>query len=477
MISATSMRRLPKSLIPLLSVIIGGLAGSGSFGLVAASCAMAALVIAVFPLAGTIGFLGAKPAIDCLWNQKIGLGASVALNLQSILGVVLPIAIACVLAVRRSLPRPSGIEISLGLYCALSLIGILNSPAKAAAVGDFARIASPLAFLWVGRVMGDIHWRPMTVCWVLATYGLIPAFSAALQFAGLVTPVSGAVGNPTDVYRVTGFYDHPLEIAMRCSVALPFALLLCLRLRDRTVRVGMRIWAGVLLIASMATLVRSALAASLALVVSWLWMSRKRTAALAVLASITISCVAVSPIRRVLTNAALPLSEGNVYELGTGRGLLFAAQVIAFQQATVSEKLLGRGLHSAPTVNYRFAPTTAIDPGIVDVEEGNVGAHDQYLRVLTESGVLGLLAIVSALVLSIQQCNRVRKLRNDTIASGFATATVAMLVAILTFGISAVPFDAPGISWPIWLAIGYVTGLGGTGQASAVRVWDKAPQP
>ena len=164
-------------------------------------------------------------------------------------------------------------------------------------------------------------------------------------------------------------------------------------------------------------------------------------------------------IRSVATEAVRPLAEGSLYELGTGRALLFAAQVSAFADATTFKKVFGRGLHSTPAVNVQYAPGMAIDTGSADFAEGNVGAHNQYLRLLTESGLVGLAALAWTLCLAVSSCWRVRGRARFAGDSAMASATLAMVVGVIIFGLTSTPLDSPWIAWPFWTAIGYVRGL------------------
>ena len=424
----------------------------------AATALLGGFVLLV-PEMGVLLSLCLRPIIDCFWSQKLIPVGGLELNLQSAVGVVIPVTLGLGLAARGWLVKPTLIDAALLAYSAISLLGIFYSPTKTQALGDFGRVVLPLVFFWFGQHLGRIGWGGTQIAFVIASYGFVPAVSAILQFVGLIFPLSAAVGSPTGVLRVTGFYHHPLEISMRCGIGIPFALALGSWFQHRLERGFMVVWALFLAAVSWATLVRSALIATLGEFCVWLSLRGRRTATLLCLLGGVAAALVLPGPRQVVENATRPLLEGDVYAFGTGRTLLFVAQLSAFMDASVPQKLFGRGLHATPAVNLKYSPTPALNPELDEFEVGNVGAHNQYLRVLTESGVFGLATLLVAVGLAIRSCRRVLARSQDQIEKGFAAATTTALAGILIYGLTATPLDAPAISWPIWLAAGWVVGV------------------
>jgi len=416
-------------------------------------------VVLLTPEMGVLLSLLLRPVIDCFWSQKLIPVGGLELNLQSAVGVVIPLALGLGLAARGWLMRPVLIDSALIAYSLISLLGVVSSPTKAQALGDFARITLPLVFFWFGQYLGLMRRGGMQIAFVIAAYGFVPAVSAILQFAGIISPLSEAVGSPTGVLRVTGFYHHPLEISMRCGLGIPFALVLSSWFQNKLDRAFMVLWAVFLAAVSWATLVRSALLATLGEVCVWLLLRGRRTATVLCLGGGVAAALILPGPRQVIVNATRPLLEGDVYAFGTGRTLLFVAQLSAFQDASVPQKLFGRGLHATPGVNLKYSPTPALNPELDEFEVGNVGAHNQYLRVLTESGVFGLIALLVAIGLVIRSCRRVLASSGDWVEQAFAAATATALAGVLIYSLTATPLDAPAISWPIWLAAGWVVGV------------------
>ena len=426
-----------------------------------------ALATAVLTLAapglGLIALLVTRPIVDCFWNQTVIETRGIALNPQSVLGIVFPLAVVAVILSRCWVYSPRRIELAILGYAGITAFGVVLSPLPLAALGDFGRIALPLSLFWLACHLGRMGKYRDVLLWALSCYAFVPCISALLQLSGVIAPVTGAVGSPTGALRVagrvTGFYQHPLDIAMRACLSLPFALAISAGIDRKLHKVGLICWAVALAIISWATLVRSAIVVAASETVGWLGIRRHGILAVACLATVVAVAPIIPQVRTVANEAIRPLAEGSFYELGTGRGLLFAAQVAAFADATALRKVFGRGLHSTPAVNVQYAPGTAIDTGGADFEEGNVGAHNQYLRVLTESGIIGLAILISALCLTISCCWRVRKHSRFPRDSAMASATLVAVAGVIIFGLTSTPLDSPWIAWPLWTAIGYVRGM------------------
>jgi len=294
---------------------------------------------------------------------------------------------------------------------------------------------------------------------VLASYGLVPLLGAGLQLLGVVRPAAEALQSPVDVMRVTGFYHHPLDITMRAGIGLPFALALACSYTTPLQRSGMALWGAIMALTSWVPLVRSALVATLVEACGFLCFVGRGSLALAVVLIAVAGAAILPPTRAVIVEAVRPLSSGSYYELATGRGVLFAAQVIAYQRATLAQKILGRGLHSTSGINRQFAPMLLEDSGTPELNEGNVGAHNQYLRVLTESGMVGLLVFATVLALGMRDAVRAAFRSTRTIDRTVGMGVLLLLIAMCLYGLSGTPLDLPSIAWPTWFAVGMASGI------------------
>jgi len=401
-----------------------------------------------------------RPIIDCFWSQKFIEIGTLQLNFQSVVGAIVPVAAWWVVLRDGDLRAPRPLEVALLAYVAISFLGVLLGPAGLlTGVADFQRLALPVGFFWIGARVGRDARHRHAAAWVLASYGLVPLLGAGLQLLGYIRPVAGALQSPADVLRVTGFYHHPLDITMRAGIGLPFALALASSNPMPLQRNSMTLWGIVLVLTSWVPLVRSALVATLVEACGFLTFMGRGALAAGLIVAAAAAAMILPPTRAIVTEAIRPLSSGSYYELATGRGVLFAAQAIGFQKATLKEKVIGRGLHSTPGINRQYAPMLLSETGDRELDEGNVGAHNQYLRVLTESGLVGLLIFGAILALGMRDAVLAATRSTETIDRTLGMGVLLLLIAMCLYGLSGTPLDLPSIAWPTWFAVGMGSGI------------------
>lgn len=431
----------------------GGLCGLGLPGIFVAGSAVAALLVYTLPLQGFLVVLAAKPIIDCFWDVQVGMFWGGRLNLQSIVGIAVPLAIALVLQRAHAWPTRDPIWKLARAYALTLGIAMLISPARGPAIGDFLRIALPLLFLPLGLAVGSSSARFALASGILASYGFVPVLTALLELTGVITAKEGGVASLEGIVRVRGFYQHPLDIAMRCGMAFPFALMIASTTKSHLARFASRAWAGALALAAMVTLVRSAIAATFSQLIVLGWTGTRRVLAVFAVVLGIVLIGAFAPVQSIVRGALEPIQEGAGYRFASGRLLLFATQIAGFREASVQQKLIGRGLHTTPRVTLQYSPISEINPAAVDYEEGKVTAHNQLLRILTEGGIVGVLMFVGLIAKCFITISRTCR-SSDPVRAQFARATLSVLVGAGVYSISATPFDQPSVTWPLWFAVG-----------------------
>jgi hypothetical protein len=440
-----------------VSTLVGAAAGSSIQGIIVVTALFLGAAIVLLPEVGTLGCLAVRPLVDVFWNQKAIGVAGLDVNLQSLVGILVPLVLI-VVGVANRWPRPDTILTTAVVgYIAVSLLGVATGPVRGLAIADFARISMPFVFLWAGAGIWQSGISPRMVAFVVASYAVLPFGAAILQWLGILEPVAGAVKSPIAVLRISGLYQHPYDTAIRCSIAFPFALCLA-RLVDRPrLRVGFDLWGWLLAVTGVLALVRTCSVAIAVQATTWLTIHKHRVKAMALVVLAVASVGLVPPLRAVFSEALRPLQEGSIYELGTGRAMLFVAQASAFQAATPAAKFMGRGLHSVPQINVEYSPIPAVTLRSVDLGEGNIGAHDQYLRALSETGIVGLIFVLTILIRSAILVRRVMRSNLDRGMAEFAAATLTVLVAVAMNGLSYQPLDQPAVTWALWLCVGFAT--------------------
>jgi hypothetical protein len=435
--------------------IIGVLCSLGPLGLTVAGSLVLSLLICVLPFPGFLFALASKPIVDCFWFQSLGDVGGSRVNLQSVVGIFVPVAIAISIQRASRWPHLRGVWAYACGYGLLAAVGIALSPYRGGAVADFMRIALPLVFIAFGTWIGSDSKRLDSIAAILCIYGMIPATIALLELTGIISAKAGGIADLDATVRARGFYQHPLDIAMRCGIAFPFALFIGRTNPSRFVRACVNGIASLLAVVAMATLVRSAIVATFSQLLAWGWTGRRRALTLIGVALGVVIALNVAPVQRVVRGAIDPLKEGAGYRFASGRFLLFATQIAGFKDASVGQKLLGRGLHTTPSVTLKYSPLSEINPAAADYEEGKVTAHNQLLRVLTESGLLGVGTFIALIVSSFWVLSG-RDRQRGTDRALFARATLAALVGACVYSLSATPFDQPSVTWPLWFAVGVV---------------------
>jgi hypothetical protein len=423
-----------------------------SFSLALAALLGASCLLA--PEATALLAIASKPILDCFWDHRGLVIAGHEFNLQSIAGLVLPLCMLTVLAARRELWIRSYVEIAALAYIGVILLSCARSGTPLGGSSSAARMILPFVFLLIGRAFAGRSKRLILLAAALCTYGAVPVVTGLLQLFGVTGPPEGAEPMPSGIYRISGLYYHPLDIAVRCCIAIPFAIFLGRTLPELRQRLAAISWATVMGFMALATLVRSAIIAVCLQILALLWLCRQRAAIAISMAGFATAVLLIPPLRTVFVHALKPIEDGSFYELGTGRGVLFAAQVLGFFDANPVEKTIGRGLLSGPRVIVDYSPIPL--PGLERAfEEGRgMTSHNQVLRVLTDSGILGVVSLVVLVSVVVWTCVRAIRTGKTEVEREFAGATFVTLIGIGVYALTTVPLDSPPITWPLWMMVG-----------------------
>lgn len=413
----------------------------------------------VVPLAGTLCVLAIRPILDSFWSTQVAATGGVGVNAQSIVGVVVPPALLAGLYLARWRPRAEPLTFAACAYAAVCAWGIVVAPSKGAAMGDFCRLALPLAFLFSGEMLARSDRWITRLALVVTLYAVVAVVTGMLQLSGLITPQETAVTTSGDLTRITGVYHHPLDIAWRASISLPFALMFSRLAAGRTERVTMLVWALAAAGFAFASLARVALVATLAQLGVWLWLHGRRKSILVAFVIIAGIASTFPSLREVVQQAIRPLAEGRYYELGTGRGLLFVAQLRAFGAGNVVQKVLGRGLHSSPGLTIEYNPLPLIDLGGPNAVEGQLSAHNQLLRPLVECGIVGAISLCVLFGTGLSAAFRLHARGTRELDREFGAATATLLVGMIVYSISSQPLDRPPITFAVWTIVGCAVAL------------------
>ena len=104
-----------------------------------------------------------------------------------------------------------------------------------------------------------------------------------------------------------------------------------------------------------------------------------------------------------------------------GRFMIWQGAITHFMHASSFEKLVGVGIGSFSTVQFNF---------FVFERKGSSGGHNNFLHVLIETGVIGLILFI-CLFYSICRA-LIQSAKNDALAMPFFYATIALLASCFT---------------------------------------------
>jgi hypothetical protein len=221
----------------------------------------------------------------------------------------------------------------------------------------------------------------------------------------------------------------------------------------------MFLWALLSAAFAFASLARVALVATAVQLGTWLWLNGRRKSIGLVLGAMVLGCILTPSVREVVEQAVRPFREGRYYELGTGRGLLFAAQARAFLGGSALQKVAGHGLHSSPALTIEYNPIPLMDLGGPESVEGQLSAHNQFLRPLVESGIVGAIALTSILFIGVTSAIRLLGALRGSFDREFGIAVLTMIAGFAIYSISSQPLDRPPVTWPVFTVIGFAFSL------------------
>ena len=429
--------------VATVSVVVGFAYMSMGFWVIIGGIAATALSIFLFssPRALVLTVFVAKPFVDMLWFAKSDVGG-MGLNASSVLSVVIVIGALIFIAVHR-------IELQRGVLAPMLLVLLMNVWAIHE-TGDLVygvqyviRVVCgfPLVFI-VPLIVGQLP-APRRMLQLFFAVMFVVCLTVLLQPAGLI-PYTSFDAN--GLARATGFYYHPWDVARYVVILIP----LCFAMVDEPGRERLaRNWPyWLLLVLGLATTyftyLKAAWLAVLFQILLWLYLTRRKRIALAVLV-VTVVLVAF-PLRHGFVSVFSDLWKLSSAETRgqalSGRVFLWGQYWQGLRTAGLREILLGEG----------FLPPGWSTTGYA--------VHDDYLRLLVMTGVFGFIAYWGLMIAALRELRRAVKRLADRhgLEHRIGMATECLLAAYFLMGITADPSSYPSLTLYLWLLIGLVIG-------------------
>lgn len=218
--------------------------------------------------------------------------------------------------------------------------------------------------------------------------------------------------------RITSFLEHYNGLAAYINLIVPFCLVFALRVRDQGVR-ALSMWC--LTLASVALL-----------------LTQSRGGLLAYVAILTVSAYMLAPDRkRRIRRMALVLV---VCLLAAAVAGLFFQRLGEIDDYTAVSRLAIWGgaftvFARTPVVGAGFGNLRPLMGGLLGLPEGWMGdAHNLYLELLAESGVVGLIAFAFLIVSALRAARRCMRHSRDEFTWLIGLAAFAGLCGVLVHG-------------------------------------------
>jgi oligosaccharide repeat unit polymerase len=331
------------------------------------------------------------------------------------------------------------------LFLVWGTLGVAYAPQPGTA-------ANEASYLWIGGLALIITMtalvRTRDVAIVVLAFVGGATLSALIGLASGGIAAAAAAANTTSIAvyhgRLTGAGNDPNLQAAGFLAALFLAMGLFSIYRRRLARMGLLVAFALILVAFFATGSRGGLLALIVATIVAVAVSRQRRAIIGmVMVGILISGVALA-LKPGLFSRITDFSGGT-----SGRSDIWHVAETVF----VQHPLIGVGLDNFPVVEPRYALMHRSVSRVTYIAETPFPAHNTYLQILDEEGVIGFLLFAAFLYLSLRSSWQAIKLferRNMAdhaqLARSIMMGTIGMLTAIFFF----TDYD----DWRLWILLG-----------------------
>ena len=144
--------------------------------------------------------------------------------------------------------------------------------------------------------------------------------------------------------------------------------------------------------------------------------------------------------------------------------------IVTAARMVASEPLFGVGISQFYPLSQQFSPTEFLILNDSTYLDARTNAHNYFLQVATELGVLGLLAFVLSLYGPLRASwNHIKLRRNNRLLIGTFAGVICFLLTCLT----GQPLIIAIVGYPFWIALGLLGAL--TNMATQARHEDVSP--
>jgi len=420
------------------------------------------------PIPGIILFLSTKCIFDMFWFIKLPFAEFVDLNVQRLIGIVFPLVILGIFVLKeRNFFKTFNTTLGklICIYIAFNFLMIFFSWTTSGAMVLFSKMITSYILFFVFGVAVFVEkdlrklihyfliclWIPLTIAY-LGNLGWLSldSFIQNTQYQNaqrIFSSTGELIGT-----RLVGLYSHPFNVVSYLIVAFPLTLLMLFTEKNPLRRFFYQINFIFLSLAMWRCFYRTGWIILALQLFLWLKMRKRRKTMLAVI----LICVCV-----VLMNLSFftsfyesflvlfsPSSE-NVLSAFSGRFVIWSFHLTKFAASSRLEQFFGHGLGSDHAIYYEMSDVLEPDRG---------AAHSDFIRHLSDTGVIGLGIYVLILVLLGKELLSSIKQENDRFWRAFGQTVLLIFTGFLLASIIGDPSLNPSMSWYLWGFAGIVIG-------------------
>jgi len=377
-----------------------------------------------------------KPLIDLTWNGPSIQIMDSELNIQGALAVITLIILGIyILIIDR--PKISSPLVWLFAFVGVNCISLLSGTLNGIALKDFLRVISAVPFLIVGRHIFGNRQKVIRFGLIFLTILLVPYTIAIVQKLGYIgwgyqTYIEGQA-----TFRATGGYMHPFDIYKYVFLAVPLIFLILSEHKSFKIKIF-----GVLnlfltgVIISF-TLLRMAIFSFIFQNSLWFWLKKRfLIGIIVILIPVVLSFTIFNVGTLFKEHIEVLLEKGDMVNIFNWRGATWMAYMDFYRSGSVFQQLFGYGLYS-DTKEYQHKYLYTEKPSLND-------AHNDYLRILVENGILGLLCYF---IFIIKLFFSIPRESDTSFSYNYSIFAKIVLITFLIMGITVRPTEEVTSFW------------------------------
>lgn len=395
------------------------LGGKGMF-LAAASIAAAAFVLLLVEETelAVLVLLASRASLDLVGDTRVG-----PLNVAAVLGLLVIAAGILHMMSRREVPSPRDPLFPYLLFLIVCAVSLVESPDKMGGVKDLFRFTSLFFIYQLVGYVGRTERGMRRVLVAIAISGIGPILVGAYQlFSG-----SGFVIKQGAFVRLEGTFVHPNPFSLYLVLVLPALIAAWIVVKE------WRRWLGIIIvglgICLVFTFTRTGWIGLVAAVLIMAWLRYRKI--------FFVIPIVLAAVLFLIPGVSARFSDLDSTDAPSGA----TTNSLDWRFAYWSEALASLG----------ESPVWGQGLGYIkDTTEEGKEAHNDFVRVLVETGVAGLVFFVWAMArLAIEVVRVVRK-RATPLRSAVRVAFAGTMVAYLLMSLTSNLISQPAVQWYFW---------------------------